>query len=82
MNESPTFPDRIVSPTVEELVAERIQQVRQHNILLALEARFGPVPEEVSAAVRLAVDEAELSALVKLAASCPDLDTFRAHLHL
>jgi hypothetical protein len=72
----------IKSPMFQELVAEYTQQARQRAILEVLEARFGPVPDEVNAAVRRTIEDAELSALVKAAASCPDLDAFRAHLHL
>jgi hypothetical protein len=72
----------IESPLVQELVAEGRQQALHRAILDVLEARFGAVPADVSAAVRLKVDEAALHALVKLAASCPDLAAFRAQLSL
>jgi hypothetical protein len=72
----------IESPMVQELLAETAQQTMHRAILKFLETRFGPVPADVSAAVRLTVDEAALDTLLRLAAYCPDLDAFRAHLHL
>jgi hypothetical protein len=72
----------IESPMVQEILAENTQQTMHHSILRVLEKRLGPVPAEVSAAVRLTVDETALDALLDLAASCPDLDSFRAQLHL
>jgi hypothetical protein len=72
----------IESPMVQELLAENTQQTAHRIILNVLEARFGPVPGEVSAALRRKVDETALDALAKLAGSCPDLDAFRAQLNL
>jgi hypothetical protein len=72
----------IESPMVQELLEERTQQTFHENILRVLEKRLGPVPAEVSAAVRVTVDKAALERLLDLAASCPDLITFRTHLRL
>ena len=70
----------IESPMLREILAENTQQTTHRHTLRLLEKRFGPVPAEVSAAVRLTVDEMALDALLDLAATCPDLDSFRAHL--
>ena len=72
----------IESPMIQELLEERTQQTTQRHILKILEMRFGPVPPEVSAAVRVVQDQATLESLFEEAFSCPDLAAFRAHLHL
>jgi hypothetical protein len=59
---------------VQELVAERMHR----GILGVLEARFGAVPEEVATAVKATTDDEQFQTLLKLAAQCPDLATFRA----
>jgi hypothetical protein len=70
----------IESPMIQELIAERTRQTLHWTILELLETRFGPVPAEVSAAVRVVQDQTALEALFKHAASCPDLDSFRGHI--
>jgi hypothetical protein len=45
-----------------------------------LEARFGSVPPERLATLDGVADEGRLQGLVRLAATCPDLDTFVAGL--
>jgi hypothetical protein len=72
----------IESPLFQELLAENTQRTMQRHILRVLEKRFGPVPAEVSAAVHSTGDESKLDTLHDLAVFCPDLETFRAHLHL
>jgi hypothetical protein len=68
----------IESPMIQELIAERTRQTLHWTILKLLENRFGPVPAEVSAAVRVVQDQTALETLFDHAASCPDLDSFRA----
>jgi hypothetical protein len=46
----------------------------------ALEARFGAVPPERVAGLAAVIEEARLQTLLRLAATCPDLDTFVAAL--
>jgi hypothetical protein len=72
----------IESPMIQELIAERTRQTTHRHILRYLTKRFGQVPEEVSAAVRLTTEEAALDTLLDLAIFCPDLAAFRAHLQL
>jgi hypothetical protein len=66
----------IESPLIQELLAERM-----HKALLDfLGARFGSVPQDVETAIRAVEDESTLDELVRLAAVCPDLETFHARL--
>jgi hypothetical protein len=66
----------IESPLIQELLAERM-----HKALLDfLGARFGSVPQNVETALRAVEDESKLDELVRLAAVCPDLETFHARL--
>ena len=46
------------------------------GILLVLESRFGPVSDDVRAAVRRIQVESALDAMTVLAARCPDVDAF------
>ena len=72
----------MISPLVQEIVDEQRQQTAHEMILVALDQRFGSVPVEVSAAVRLTTEKSALDALMRLACSCPDLAAFRTHLGL
>ena len=66
----------IESPLIQELVAEQ----KHAWILDALEVRFGPVPQDVVAAVQAILEEQRLKELHKLAVGCGDLKMFRARL--
>jgi hypothetical protein len=67
----------IESPLIREIVAEE-----GHEYLLTfLRTRFGPVLPELEAEVRSILDKTVLGAAAKLAASCADLEQFRAELH-
>jgi hypothetical protein len=66
----------IESPLIKELEAEWAHE----SILLVLEGRFGPFPEDVRTAVRRVQDESALRAITVLAARCPDIDAFRSGL--
>jgi hypothetical protein len=70
----------IESPLVQELIAETKQRTTQQHILDNLEARFGPVPSEIAVKVRAITDEKKLSDFHRHAATCPDLESFRARL--
>jgi hypothetical protein len=68
----------IESPLLQEWLQEREVKVRQSVILESLEARFGiPVPQDVSAAVRLVQEEARLKELHRAAITSPSLEAFR-----
>jgi hypothetical protein len=65
--------------------AEREAQVArvatsQTSLVAVLEARFGVVPAEVRAALAGVTDLARLDALVRTAATCPDVAAFAAAL--
>jgi hypothetical protein len=62
------------SPLIQDLLADRAHQY----IGTVLEARFGDVPHDLVEGIESVVDEKRLKGLVRLAASCPDLDTFRS----
>ena len=66
----------IESPVLQELIAE----ARQRDILRFLGARFGAVPQEVTAALQLVQNEAKLDDLVEWASRCPSLESFRTRL--
>jgi hypothetical protein len=70
----------IESPLIQELEAEFTQKAMHESILLVLEGRFGPFPEDVRAAVQRVSDESALRAMTVLAARCPDIDAFRSGL--
>ena len=68
----------IESPLIQEIVAE----TNHRMILTFLRARFGPVPQDVTAAVQAIQDSQRLDELAELAARCPDLQSLRMRLHL
>lgn len=66
---------------VKELIRVRAaRQVYAESIRAMLEARFGAVPAEQTAALDAVADETRMKALVRLAATCPDLGAFVAGL--
>ena len=67
----------IESPLIKELEEEFTLKAMHKSILRVLEARFGPVPEDVRTAVQRVVNEPALLEMTSLAARCPDLDAFR-----
>ena len=93
---SVAFPDRgllsifggenamIESPLLTELeekITKRVsERTRQGAILDNLDARFGPVPEDISTLVRSITEEKRLTALHRLSATCLDLAAFRVQL--
>jgi hypothetical protein len=65
-------------PLLQEWLQEKEIKVRQAVILESLEAKFGgPVPADVSAAVRVVTDENRLKQLLPLVYSSASLDDFR-----
>lgn len=70
----------IESPVLEQWFRERDVATRQKITLEILDARFGPVPADVSAAVRVQADEDRLKELSRLASTCASLADFRGTL--
>jgi hypothetical protein len=68
------------SPLIQQLLAEHVTAARRKDILIALTARFGPLTEELREALQVIENKSKLDELVRSAASCPDLATFRARL--
>jgi hypothetical protein len=64
------------SPLYQMGMAEKERQTKQAAIVSFLEARFGPVPEEVAAHVRTVADLDKLEQGIRLAAQCPSLTAF------
>ncbi len=74
----------IESPLLQEFEAKATLRAtlkaRREDILEVLEARFGPVPPDLPHALQAIEEERNLGPLVKEAACCRDLDSFRARL--
>ena len=66
----------IESPLINELMAEYTQEM----IVVVLEARFGTLPETLSARIKSVSKKKMLQELIKFAAQCPGLAAFEAHL--
>jgi hypothetical protein len=64
-------------PFLDEIVMEKTRETAQQNIVTFLAARFGDVPPDVIEGIESIDDQMQLRDLVRLAASCPDLATFR-----
>lgn len=75
---------RIESPLIAEWEAlfEQRGEVKgtQDAIITFLETRFGPVPDDLTAAVRAVKEKEGLTDLNRFAVNCPDLEAFRLHL--
>jgi hypothetical protein len=67
----------INSPILNELIDEKVAEGRQRDVFEVLEARFGPVPPDVVQRVKEVTNAGQLSQLIKQAARCPDMETFR-----
>ena len=61
------------SPLIQELM---VQQTHR-DILQVLEARLNAVPPEITLQLRTVMDEQKLSELLRLAAQCRDIESFR-----
>src|SRR5271157_1971962 len=71
----------IESPVLQELKAEwtreAARETKRRTIVDFLVARFGPQAEEIATHLETIADDARLKELVKLAAVCSDLPSFR-----
>lgn len=74
----------IESPILKEIVEETAVKTRvettQTNILGALQARYGAVPEQLTFDVRAVRDMSRLNTLFPLAITCTSLNDFRARM--
>jgi hypothetical protein len=70
----------IESPLIQELMQELLAEQRHKDIVNILTDRFGPVPDDIVTALHPHQELERLSELVRLAAHCPDLETFRRRL--
>jgi len=74
----------IESPILQELKAEwtreAAREAKLRTIVDVLVARFGPQAEEIATPLETIADDARLKELVKLAAVCSDLPSFRKEL--
>ena len=78
----------IESPVLQELKAEWTRdaareaalQTNRRTIVDFLVARFGPEAEEIATQLETIADDARLKELIKLAAVCSDLPSFRKEL--
>lgn len=68
----------VESPVLQSWFRERDIAVFHRAVLDGIEVRFGSVPEDVSAAVRLSDNLDRLTALHKATYTCGSLDDFRA----
>ena len=59
---------------------EAAREARRCAIVICLDARFGAQAEELAAPLMTIADDARLRELTKLAAVCPDLQSFRKEL--
>ena len=66
----------IESPLIQEVLAERMHRA----IASVLLRRFGTVPHDVLAQLKLILDDVKLDELTFWAGECPDLDSFRTRL--
>ncbi|MBY0458200.1 MAG: hypothetical protein K2V38_12740 [Gemmataceae bacterium] len=71
----------IESPVLTKWFKQCEAATRQTVIIESLENCFGPVPADVSAAVRVINDEDELKELNKKAVTCATLNDFRTALN-
>ena len=70
----------IESPVLQELKAEWTRDGARRTIVHILVARFGPQAEEIATQIETIADDARITELVKLAALCSDLPSFRKEL--
>lgn len=70
----------IESPVLQRWLRENEIETRQKVVLESLEDRFGSVPADLSAGVRVVTDQARLKELNRAAITCGSLDEFRTRL--
>ena len=71
------FLDEIVMEKTREAARVTARETACQDILTVLDARFGDIPCDVAEAIESVDDATQLRGLIRLAASCPDLDAFR-----
>ena len=79
MIESPVL-DEVKEILRNQYLAEGAQLALRRAVVARLEARFGSVPTERIASVNAVTDETRLRTFVRLATTCPNLDSFAAEL--
>ena len=67
----------IESPILQKWLREGEVKTLHKVILDGLEARFGSIPEDLSASIRLVQDPDRLTATYKYLYTCASLDAFR-----
>jgi hypothetical protein len=70
----------IESPLIQELVTETTLQTMRRAIVRILLGRFGTLPAELEAELRIVTNEKQLDELLSYSVQCPDLAAFRAKL--
>ena len=65
---------------IDEVEAKAVAKAKQAAIVRVLRGRFGSVPQDLDKALRRKKRESMLDALIDRAATCRDLDAFRAGL--
>jgi len=71
------FLDEIVLEKTRETARKTACETAQQDIVAFLEVRFGDVPRDIVEEIESVDDTKHLRGLVRLAASCADLDAFR-----
>ena len=66
----------LIREIIEEATREGERSATESNIIAVLAARFGPEAEALGTVLK-AIDDARLKELLGLAATCPDLASFR-----
>lgn len=70
----------IESTLIGELLAKNTAETKRKDILRFLRGRFDSVPDDLAAALEGIQKQTRLDELVDVAATCPDLEAFRASL--
>jgi hypothetical protein len=68
------------NPLLMELLAEKFAEILQNVAVDVLEARFGGIPESLSAQIRTIQEEKELKELYRFAATCSSIEAFQHRL--
>ncbi len=76
MIESPLIQE-VLQEILAEKTAEKARERAHRDILTFLETRFGLVPPDLAAELQSVTEDDRLTDLVRKAASCPDLESFR-----
>ena len=70
----------IESPLLQEILAEERLQTQREDIIAFLTSRFGSEARELEADLKAIEDTERLNELIKLAATCRGLKSFRKQL--